>query len=113
MQSASPSHEVKPPLTCPPKVHDGQKKAVEITVAETLSQRDLESNKEKEKETMPASRKAPWWSRYSGYQKLKGISPNRTRRTVFLVTSAGAVSLVVLLVWLAKTGRLSGFPTKV
>lgn len=114
MQSASSDEDAESPPTCPPQVYDGgHKRSFATTVIGSSSNHDLESNKETNKESMPPSRKAPWWSRYSGYQKLKSIPPSRTRRSVLLATSAAAIALIVLLVWFAKTGRLSGFPSKV
>jgi hypothetical protein len=90
-------------------VYDGREKAVDIDVAGTTSQHDLESNKD----SMPPSRKAPWWSRYSGYQRLKAIPPSKTRRTILFACTAGAITIIVLFVWLAKTHRLGGFPLEV
>ncbi|KAH6657671.1 Alpha/Beta hydrolase protein [Truncatella angustata] len=107
MQPAS--SEDKPP-TCPPKVYDGHNKAADVTVVETLSI-DLESNNTTE-EKMAPSRKAPWWSRYSGYKKVTALPASRTRRAVFFASSAGAITLIALFVWLAKTGRFSAFPQK-
>ncbi|KAK6071324.1 phenmedipham hydrolase [Seiridium cupressi] len=99
------------PPACPPKTYDGHKKATDVNVVEaSSSQLDLESSKDSD--SMPPSQKAPWWSRYSGYQKLKVIPPSRTRRAIFLASAGGAITLIVLFVWLAKTHRLSGFPLK-
>ncbi|KAI1855300.1 hypothetical protein JX266_000165 [Neoarthrinium moseri] len=115
------SEPEKPP-TCPPKIYEkhGREKAVDISIDEIGSSSsgdsssDLESNRGGGggPDEMPASKKPSWWSRYSGYQRLRTLPPSRTRRAVFFVTSASAITVVALIIWLLRTGHLNGLPQK-
>ncbi|KAH8678093.1 Alpha/Beta hydrolase protein [Xylariales sp. PMI_506] len=69
---------------------------------------DLESNRGTE--DMPAV-KAPWWSRYSGYTRLKVIPTSRTRRAVYAAIVVGCFTLIGVLVGLYRAGRLGSFPS--
>ncbi|KAI4592755.1 hypothetical protein KJ359_010515 [Pestalotiopsis sp. 9143b] len=94
--------------SCPPRAYDGREKVADTCPS---TDDDLESNsKEKTKDGGSMAPKAPWWSRYSGYQKLKlqppSIHSRHARRGVLAAFAACAIILTVVLVWLHETHRL-------
>lgn len=94
--------------SCPLRVYDGREKVADTCPS---TDDDLESNsKEKTKDGGSMAPKAPWWSRYSGYQKLKlqppSIHSRQARRGVLAAFAACAIILTVVLVWLHETHRL-------
>ncbi|ETS79564.1 hypothetical protein PFICI_09417 [Pestalotiopsis fici W106-1] len=112
MLSASLSTEDRNQLpSCPPKAYSGRDKAANDNTCSAQAY-DLESNHKEKSENSSSSDnsmapKAPWWSRYSGYQKLRIQRPNSpARRGVFAALAACVVIVTVVVVWLSKTHRL-------
>ncbi|ORY64405.1 Alpha/Beta hydrolase protein [Pseudomassariella vexata] len=50
--------------------------------------------------------KIPWYSKYSGYEKLKALPKSQTRCAVFAVSCIGAVIILAILTWLFDSGYI-------
>lgn len=113
---ASSSSPAQPPLpltpqqnlpTTPEKVCDVSTLATNRQRGQAADDSDLENNSANPK--MPAA-KASWWTRYSGYQKIRALPPNsRTRRIALYAAAVAIIAIVLILVWLYRSGHLDHF----